>query len=147
MPQSKISLSDLAPNEEIRFSLGGAEEFALSGKKNYQTDDEAVISSANAHAWLKVERPVAENPLGGFREQLAPEEDHLSTLGSPNNPNDPDEAAKAEAAKLEAEGVNVSIDANKNQSEPVIVDDAVAETLAADETSKTSKVASTKDKD
>lgn len=146
MPSTKISLSDLAPKESTDFNLGGAEVFTLSGKKVYQTDDEVVISAADAHEWLTVERPVAaDSPFGGFREPLAPQDDHLSSLGSPINPNDPDEAAKAEAAKLQAEGVNVSIDVNKAQSEPVLVADKVAETLAADDTSKTSS--KTKDKD
>lgn len=136
--RTEIRLSDLAPDEAIHFSFS-TDEFDLSGKKVYKTSDEQVIAEADTHEWLSVTRPAVDEDalLGAFREQLAPQDDHLSSLGSPIDPNDPAEVEKAEAAKLEALGVNVS---------PVEPPAAVAD-VTAQVTSDTPSKSTAKDKD
>jgi hypothetical protein len=52
---AKIVHSDLAPDELVHYSFGGA-EFDLGGsaKKSFESDDREVISNAQAHPWLTV---------------------------------------------------------------------------------------------
>lgn len=107
---SKIFLSDLAPAETVHFTFASA-EFDLSGKKSYTTEDPAVIGEATAHYWLRVESP------SGDAEHAAI-------------------AAGTSLEEQEAERGAVAIDAGKEQTEVVVTGD-VAETLAADHTSKT----------
>jgi hypothetical protein len=54
-----ISNSDLAPDEQVHYSVAGA-EFDLDPGGTFETDDEQVLANAQAHPWLKVERPVVE---------------------------------------------------------------------------------------
>lgn len=140
---TKITFSDGAPAEAARFTFATT-SFELVGKKAYETDDPEIIEAAETHDWLKVTRSPNEIVIGAFHDQLKPEDDHLASLGSPNNPNDPDEARAAEEAKYEDEVVPVAIDASEPQK-TVVFDGPIAKTLAADPTSKTST--NVKDKD
>lgn len=129
----KIVLNDTAPSDEaLHFSLGQA-EFDLGGDADaaYETTDPAVLSDAETHPWLRVEREVVEVEQGQYHEALAPEDDVLSAANSIAN--DPEEARKAEAAKREAfEGGGTAIESGIDQDESVVEAD-VAYTLTADE--------------
>jgi hypothetical protein len=134
---AKITLSDKAPAEAVHFSLASVDfDLGGSGKKSYETYDTEVIGAARVHEWLDVEVPQADQVQGLFRDQLSAEEDGMSAINS--KANDP-EAARAALAEdiAERDEVPVVIDAGKVQTEPVLTD-GVAETLAADPTSKTS---------
>lgn len=131
---AKISHSDSAPAEKVHYTFANA-EFDLSGSSTYETEDASLLASAEAHPYLKVTREPVEVVQGAYRQQLRPEEDHLSGVGG-INPNDPDEARKAEEAKRVALDNPVALDAGLTQTKPVEVS-GTAVTLAADETSKT----------
>lgn len=144
---AKIVSSDLAPSEAVHYVLGNTEfDIGGSGKgssKSYETDDPVVLSDAEVHPWLAVEYDPVEQVAGAYVEQLAPQNDHLSVLGETVHPNDPDAAQAAEEAKAEAVGDTLTaVEAGKPQTEAVTAGGqgdapAVAETLAADPTSKT----------
>lgn len=133
----KITLSELAPAEAVHFSFAGV-EFDLSGNKNFISEDDAVLSDAQAHPWLNVEFDEVEVVSGEYRNHLRPEDDGLSRSGRAINPNDPAEVFKVEQAKLgnTVEVMPVAIDAGKDQHDSVITG-GFAETLAADPDSKT----------
>lgn len=133
---AKITLSADAPAEAVHFTFAG-DEFDLSGKKKYETTDDAVIGNALVHPWLSVEFPEVEIVQGAFHDQLAPEDDALTAKGRKVNPNDPEAARAAEAAKTVDDSVPVALDAGLTQTEVVTAGDT-ALTLAADPTSKTS---------
>lgn len=59
-----ISHSDLAPSEKVHYSLAGG-EFDLTAKGSYETDDELLISNAQAHPWLKVDFPAPADDDSG----------------------------------------------------------------------------------
>lgn len=133
---AKIVHSEAAPSEAVHYTFAGV-EFDLGGrKKAYESNDATVLANAEAHPWLAVEREEVEVVQGAYVEQLAPKDDHLSAVGAAINPNDPAEARKAEAAKRGEDIEPVAIDAGEAQTE-VVETDGVAETLAADPTSKT----------
>lgn len=138
---AKITHSDLAPDEVVHYDLAGV-EFVLggSGKASYETDDRAVLTSAEIHPWLSVEYPKVDLIQGQVRWNLAdhPELDPLSGVG----PNagiayDPEEIQKVEEAKAEASKSPLAIDANLDQGEAITVGEEgavpVDVTLAADE--------------
>lgn len=137
---AKIVSSEAAPPEAVHYTLGVSEfDLGGNGKKSYDTEDAALIAAAQDHPWLAVEVEPVEVVQGAYVNLLAPEDDHLSTAGQTVNPNDPDEARKAEEAKIAATDNPVAIEAGLDQSQPVETTGiAVAETLAADDTSKTS---------
>lgn len=136
VPMAKIVHSEAAPAEAVHYSFAGV-EFDLSGKKSYESDDPIVLANAAAHPWLSVQYPAVDVVAGAYVEQLAPEADHLSAAGQKVNPNDPEVARAAEEAKRESTDNPVAIDAGETQTKAVETD-GVAETLAADDTSKTS---------
>jgi hypothetical protein len=130
---AKIVHSAAAPAEPVRYSLGNA-EFELSGRtKSYETNDPTVLANAESHPWLEVQRDKVELVRGAYAQSLRPEDDHLSAINS--KANDP-EAVKA-AQQAEEDFTPVAIEAGLNQTDKVI-NDGIAETLAADPTSKTS---------
>ena len=51
--------SDLAPAEQVHYSVAGA-EFDLDAGGTFETDDEEVLRNADAHPWLKVERATVD---------------------------------------------------------------------------------------
>ena len=51
---AKITHSELAPAEKIVYTLAN-EQFELTAKGTYETDDPTVIGNAEAHPWLSVE--------------------------------------------------------------------------------------------
>jgi hypothetical protein len=94
--------SSSAPSETIHYSFATA-EFDLGGKtKTYKTDDPQLISSAVIHPWLQVNYDPVEVVQGSYIEQIAPEDDPLSGVGSLAN--DPDAARATEDAKAAARG-------------------------------------------
>ena len=134
MPVAKIVHSEDAPQEAVHYSFA-AGEFDLGGrKKSHETDDPSLISEANAHPYLDVQVEQVEGQAGDFREQLDPKDDALSAQNSIANDPDAVKAAQVEVVEVQP----VAIDAGLDQTEPV-VEGGVAETLAADETSKTGK--------
>lgn len=147
---AKITLSDLAPNEAVRF-IGWQVDLELggSGKKSVETDDHYVIGFANEHPWLNVEYSAAATAVPDAPDTLAehPERDVLSGLLTGRvDPNDPAEIKKAEDAKAVERGELVALDAGLDQS-VVVETGPVAETLAADEGSQTAAKADSDKKD
>jgi hypothetical protein len=129
---AKIVLSDAAPSESIHFSFS-AVEFDLKGKQTYKTDDLEVITNATVHPWLDVTPDEGLTSEPQYVDQIDPKDDPLSAVNQ--QANDP-KAIKAADEKA-AEAANpVAIDAGLNQTKSVTTGD-VAETLAADPTSKT----------
>lgn len=129
---AKISHSDRAPAEAVHYTFASG-EFDLSGKKSFTTKDSALIAEAQVHPWLDVKVDEADLVIGTYAQAVKPEDDPLSAVNSIAN--DPKEARKAEAAKASAYNP-VAIDAGEVQTE-VVETGGVAETLAADDTSKT----------
>lgn len=130
-----ISSNDSAPAEVVHYTFA-AGDFKLGGRsKKYETDDSQLISEAQAHPWLMVEEVVVEPVVGSYVEQVLPKDDPLSRVNYTGN--DPEMARKAEADKAaDAENI-VGIQAGLDQTEVVEVG-PVAQTIAADSTSKTS---------
>lgn len=132
---AKVTLSELAPDELVRF-YGWQVEFELggSGKSSLDTDDRTVIAYAEQHPWLSVEYPKGAQQSYAL-DTLAehPERDALSGVG-PNAgvPFDPEEIRKVEEAKVE-ERPRVALDAGLDQGKDITVGQDVAVTLAADE--------------
>lgn len=133
---AKIVLdTDTAPSDAKHFSLANA-NFDVP----YETDDPVVLSNAEAHPWLRVEREVVLIE-GTFRDnQVRPEDDPLSAFNSVAN--DPDAVrAEAERRAAEFEGrTPLAVDAGLDQDKAVTVgegDNEVAVTLEADDTDST----------
>jgi hypothetical protein len=128
---AKIVLSDDAPKgEPLRFSLANAEveEFP------HETNDAVLLANAEAHPWLAVEHPEAEelSELAG-ELQLSPEDDFLSAQNSVAN--DP-EAVRAELERRKERNSDpVALDAGLDQDDVVVTSSGVAETVAADNAS------------
>lgn len=133
VPMAKIVHSDAAPAESVHYTFA-AGEFDISGKKAFTTKDPSLVAEAQVHPWLDVKIDEADLVIGSYVETVKPEDDPLSAVNSIAN--DPDEARKAEAAKA-ADFNPVALDAGEVQTQ-VVETGGVAETLAADETSKTS---------
>lgn len=142
---AKVTLSDLAPDEVVRFNGWKVDlELGGSGKASVETDDPVVINYAEMHPWLSVEYPVATEQemygLNGLAEH--PELDGLSGEG-PNarDPFDPEKIKEVEDAKENDRPQPLAIDAGLDQGEEVEVGvvgdgkvvEGVAVTLAADE--------------
>jgi hypothetical protein len=53
---AKITHSELAPAEKVVYTLAN-EQFELTAKGTYESDDPIVLSNAEAHPWLSVEYP------------------------------------------------------------------------------------------
>ena len=133
---AKIVHSTAAPKEPVHYSFDGV-EFDLGGsKRGFESDDPHVLATAEAHPWLKVDRPKEADGVGTFVDHLAPKDDPFTIAGSKVDFNDPKVAEAAELAKAEDDAVPVAIEAGRKQAEAVVVD-AVAETVAADPASKT----------
>lgn len=132
---AKVTLSDLAPDELVRF-YGWKVEFELGGSaaKSLNTDDRHVLAYANEHPWLSVEYPKGEQQkyvLDTLAEH--PERDAFSGEGPDAGvPFDPAEIKKVEDAKVSARP-RVALDAGLDQGKDVEVGDHVAVTLAADD--------------
>jgi hypothetical protein len=130
---ANVVLSDLAPNEKVRFLLANA-EFELGGnaKKSFSTDDPEVIANATVHPWLKVEAPPGDVVVRYRPGTVDPKQDPLSSEG-PNARLPFDEAAvkKLEDAKLEQLNP-VAIEAGADQDKSVS-EGGIAETLSAAE--------------
>lgn len=138
---AKITLSDVAPAEAVHFTFAGGEfDLGGSGKKSYETSDSGVIGEALAHPWLSVEFPKVEAVATETPSPFpAPKDDPMSREGS-IDANDPAEVAKANEAQAAPQENLVALDVGKTQTEAVSTG-PVAETLAADDTSKTSEKA------
>lgn len=132
VPMAKIVHSDAAPAEAVHYTFA-AGEFDLSGKKAYTTKDVSLIAEAKVHPWLDVKIDEADIVVGSYTQLVKPEDDPLSAVNSIAN--DPDAARKAQADKA-ADFNPVALDAGEIQTE-VVETGGVAETLAADDTSKT----------
>ena len=132
---AKVTLSELAPDELVRF-YGWQVDFELGGsaKSSLETEDRVVIGYAEQHPWLSVEYPKGVQQSYAL-DTLAehPERDALSGMGPDSNvPFDPEEIRKVEEAKVN-ERPRVAIDAGLDQGKSVEVGDHTAVTLAADE--------------
>lgn len=130
---AKIAHSDAAPSEAVHYTFAD-EDFELSGRKNYETRSVGTIAAAEAHPWLKVEHDKVDAVKGAYVEQIAPKDDSMSALNS--RANDPAQARKDEADKAAKFSQSVAIQSGEPQT-VAIETGPVAETLAADETSKT----------
>lgn len=53
---AKITHSELAPAEKVVYTLAN-EQFELTAKGSYESDDPIVLSNAEVHPWLSVEYP------------------------------------------------------------------------------------------
>lgn len=132
---AKIVHSDAAPSEAVHYSFAGI-EFDLGGrKKTFETDDDIVLSNAETHPWLKVEREVVAFDTPAFHEGLRAEDDAFSAYNSVANK--PEAIRATEQAKIDVAEGRVAIESGVPQTTTVETQ-GVAETLAADETSKTS---------
>ncbi len=131
---AKITHSDAAPAEKVHYTFSGA-EFDISGKGSFETDSPDVLLDAEVHPWLVVTYPKVELVQGAYAEQVLPQDDPMSAENYDGN--DPDVARAAEEAKRADFENPVAIEAGLVQTTPV-ESGAVAETLAADETTKTS---------
>lgn len=133
---ARIVPSEAAPAEAVHYSLAG-HSFDLGGSKgkSYESNDTAVLAEAEVHPWLTVQRDAAEVVRGNYVDHLKPEDDVLSAINSVAN--DPKAAKDAQKATQDTV-VPVAIDANEPQTQ-VVKTGTVAETLAADPTSKTSE--------
>lgn len=130
-----ISPNDSAPRESVHY-LFATGDFKLGGhSKKYETDDPALIAEAKAHPWLSVEVPEVDRVAGAYVEQVSPADDPMSRLNYHGN--EPEVARAAEAAKVAAKENIVGIESGLDQNVPETVG-PVAQTLAADPTSKTS---------
>jgi hypothetical protein len=126
---AKIVHDEAAPSEAVHYSFAGA-EFDLEGAEaSFETSDPAVISNAEAHPWLRVEREEAELVRGEYTGFLAPEDDALSAVNSVAN--DP-EAVRAELDRRDADFQPLAVEAGLDQDEEVI-EGGVSVTLAADD--------------
>lgn len=132
---AKIVHSEAAPSEAVHYSFAGV-EFDLGGKSQaFETTDPVVLSNAEAHPWLAVERDEADLVRGEYRDTLDPKDDVLSAVNSVAN--DP-EAARAASAPVVEVIAPLAVDAGKDQDKPVKTG-RVAETLAADNSDKKDK--------
>lgn len=132
---AKILHSDAAPAEPVHYSFS-AGSFDLGGsKKSYETDDAGLLAAAETHPWLTVEYGKDVLLQGAYVDQLRPEDDALSAVNSIAN--DPEAVKKEMAARVEEAADPVALDADETQT-TVVTTGKVAETLAADDTSKTS---------
>lgn len=131
---AKIVPSDNAPSETVHYTFAGA-EFDLGGsgkgsKRAYESTDPTILSNAEAHPWLAVERPEVQPVSGAYVEQIAPEDDPLSAVN--DNANDPEAVKATEDAKLtDSGGSPTAVDAGLDQDK-VVETGGVAETIAAD---------------
>lgn len=129
---ANIVLSDVAPKDASHFSLANA-NFDVP----FETDDPIVLANAEAHPWLKVERPEVEMLSGGFREvSVKPEDDALSAQNSVANDPDAVRAEQERRAAEEGTGTPLAVEAGLDQDKPQTVgegDNEVAVTLAADD--------------
>ena len=133
---AKIVSSEAAPSEAVHYTFGGVEfDLGGSGKKTFETDDVAVLREAESHPWLSVDWPKVDVVQGVYVEQVDPKDDPLSWVN--NVGNDPEAAQAAEDAKVADDAAPVAVEAGLTQTK-VVTTDGVAETLAADPTSKTS---------
>ena len=125
---AKIVHSDAAPSEKVRYSFAGV-DFEIGGKSaSFESNDPAVLSNAETHPWLKVERDAGEIVHGEYRGFLDPKDDALSAVNSVAN--DP-EAARAALPSNEDEPQPAAIEAGRDQEKKAVVG-GVSETLAAD---------------
>ncbi len=53
---AKITHSELAPAEKVVYTLAN-EQFELTAKGTYESDDPVVLANAETHPWLAVEYP------------------------------------------------------------------------------------------
>lgn len=126
---AKIVQSETAPSEAVRYSFAGAEFELEGGDASFETDDPAVLSNAEAHPWLRVERDAEDVVKGEYRDYLAPEDDALSAVNS--KANDPDAARAALPSAQDDADDRTAVEAGRDQGEEVSVA-GIAETLAAD---------------
>lgn len=125
---AKIELSDIAPDETVKFSIGNVEF-----KVPFETDDRSVVVAARSHPWLKVTPDEVELVTGQYRElSVQPKDDVLSALNDKSN--DPDEVKKFEAQKAADQGTVTAIEAGLDQTKVKETKGGVVNlTLAADE--------------
>lgn len=130
---ANVVLSDLAPNEKVRFLLAG-EEIELGGnaKKSFETDNPEVIANATVHPWLNVEAVSADVIVRYRPGTVDPKQDPLSAEG-PNARLPFDEKAVAEFEDSKVQDFNpVAIEAGVDQDKSVS-EGGIAETLPAAE--------------
>lgn len=126
---AKIVQSDTAPSESVRYSLAGV-DFELEGEGSFESNDPAVLSNAEAHPWLDVERDEKDVVHGEYRDYLAPEDDALSAANSVAN--DP-KAARDALPSAQGEDVQpAAVESGRDQDKRVEVA-GISETLAADD--------------
>jgi len=132
-----ITTSDLAPKVSVRYSLGGSAPFELAsgGTKEVALTERELIACANDHPWLEVKYPDPEYFEAEVRDPHVKPEDDVLAAAHGSVANDPEEAAKVEAAKPSAVDHHTAINAGLDQNEEVFVgtDDNTAVTLAADD--------------
>lgn len=107
-----ISHSDLAPAEEVHYSVAGA-EFDLTAEGTYETDNAEVIANARAHPWLEVEVAEVASDDTVYAEVRLP----ATAIDAGLNQKEPEyEGADDEVAEtLAAE--------EEQGDEPIVVDD------------------------
>lgn len=127
-----IKHSDAAPNEAVGYALANVNFSLGDGEAGYETDDRSVISAAEAHPWLTVEYPEADEAAdyGRYGPSVDPDEDVLGAARSVAF--DLDEVREVEEAKRIVATSHTAIEAGLDQGEPAEVG-GVAVTLAADE--------------
>ncbi len=132
-----ITTSDLAPSGKIHYSLGGSAPFELEsgGTKEVALTERELLACANDHPWLVVQYPDPEYFEVEVEDPHVRPEDDVLAAAHGSLANDPEEAAKVEAAKPSNVDHHTAIDAGLDQNEEVYVgeDDNTAVTLAADE--------------
>lgn len=125
---AKILHSADAPKGKVRYSLLQA-SFELEGDGAYETNDRALLASAETHPWLKVEYDAS--PLLAAREDdrhVPYEDDYLSAPNSRAF-----DLKLAESLLVEQEAVaHVAIDAAEDQTKKKHVGDVAITIAAAD---------------
>lgn len=132
---ARIVPSDLAPAEEVNYSLGQS-EFSLAAGGSHETDDPFLISDAEAHPWLSVERDEEEVVRGEYADiSVDPHEDVLSRYTSVAF--DRDEVRRViEESRRHTEADRTAIDAGLDQGKSVEGPQGIDFTLAADNNSE-----------
>lgn len=109
----KFVLSDIAPKDQKKFTLG-ADEVEVP----FETDDPVLAANAASHPWLVAEADKEQNEQPpSYVKYLAPEDDVLSSVNSIAN--DPDEVAKALAEREDVLVSRTAFDAELDQSKKV----------------------------
>lgn len=130
VPMANIVPSDLHPDEEVRYGLGGYKAFKLAPGGSHSTDDREAIAQAQTHPWLAVEYDETEEAVAVFRPlSVEPKDDHLSAYHA-NEAFDPKAVERDRNKVLGLDDEPVAIESGTKQTKEVS-SGPVAETLAA----------------